>query len=69
MLRTSLPIVILLALYGFVAKHIVIDSWLKLIAVAGACGVIGYPLAGIIAIPIKEIKPILGKVKRKLLRK
>ena len=69
MLRTSLPIVILLALYGFVARHIVIDSWLKLIAVAGACGVIGYPLAGIIAIPIKEIKPILGKVKRKLLRK
>ncbi|MCR5207718.1 MAG: oligosaccharide flippase family protein [Eubacterium sp.] len=65
-LRTSLPIPVLIGLFSIVTSRFVLDSWFRLIAAAGVCGVIGYAIAAVIIIPIKEIKPILGKILKRI---
>lgn len=65
-LRTSLPIPLLIWLFSLVASHFVIDSWLKLIAAGGVCGIIGYIIAAVIVIPVKEIKPIINTLKSRI---
>ncbi len=66
LLRTTLPIIPLLAGFYFVSTHIVINSWLKLIVAACVCGAVGYAAAALIVFPMKEIKSILSKVIKKI---
>lgn len=65
-LRTLLPIPLLLAFFYFVSTMLTLNSWVKLISAAVVCGIIGYAVSAVIIIPKKEIKNILSKIKNKI---
>lgn len=67
-LRTLLPAPILIAVFTFVSKQIVFDSWFKLIIVCGICGIIGYAFSAIIVFPKNEFKNLFKAVKTKFIK-
>lgn len=66
LLRTLLPIPILLAIFFFVSTHILFKSWIKLLLICGICGIIGYVISAVIIFPIKDLKALLLSLKRKI---
>lgn len=59
LLRTLLPIPLLLGSYFLISTHLVLNSWAKLICVCAVCGVFGYALSAVIIFPIKDLKSLL----------
>lgn len=68
LLRTLLPIPILLGIYFFISTHVVLNSWIKLLCVCAVCGVFGYVLSAVIIFPIKDLKALLRSLMTKIKR-
>lgn len=65
LIRTLLPIPILLVLFSFINSMVHIDSWLKLGLVCVPCGIIGYLIAFVIAVPRNSKSAIISQIKNK----
>lgn len=66
LLRTSVPIPILIFGFSLVEKSLVLNSWVKLIGVAGVCGIIGYIVSAVIVLPKKELTNLISKATSKI---
>lgn len=66
LIRTLLPIPVLLALFSLVQKTFTIDSWLKLLVAGAVCGVVGYIITFIIAVPKSYKKSIISAAINKI---
>lgn len=69
MLRGTLSSAIILAIYFAISNKVVINSWFKLVIVAGICGAIGYAVNYMIVLGKNERDIVKNMLMKKLRRK